>query len=51
MGVGGGGFKPAVELIQIVCQLLILHSAGGWCLVVGDSFRPFHTDAESLEEN
>ncbi len=40
-GCGGGGFKPAVELIQIVCQLLILHSAGGWCLVVGDFFQTF----------
>ncbi len=34
-------FKPAVELIQIVCQLLILHSAGGWCLVTGDVFHTF----------
>ncbi len=34
-------FKPAVELIQIVCQLLIIHSAGGWCLVVGDLFQTF----------
>ncbi len=34
-------FKPATELIQIVCQLLILHSAGGWCLVVGDFFQKF----------
>ncbi len=23
-------FKSAIELIQIVCLLLILHSAGGW---------------------
>ncbi len=29
----------AVELIQIVCLLLILHSAGGWCLVVGYLFQ------------
>ncbi len=52
IAVGGGGeggcrrcewcfFKPAIELIQIVCQLLILHSAGGWCLVVGDLFQTF----------
>ncbi len=31
-------FKPAVELIQIVCQLLILHSSRGWCLVIDDVF-------------
>ncbi len=43
-------FKPAVELIQIACQLLILHSAGGWCLVVGYLFQTF-PHAESLEEN
>ncbi len=34
-------FKPAIELIQIVCQLLILHSAGGWCLVTGNVFHTF----------
>ncbi len=34
-------FKPAVELVQIVCQLLILHSARGWCLVTGDVFYTF----------
>ncbi len=34
-------FKPAVELIQIVCQLLSLHSAWGWCLVIGDVFQTF----------
>ncbi len=34
-------FKPAIELIQMVCQLLILHSAGGWCLVTGDDFHTF----------
>ncbi len=28
-------FQISNRLIQIVCQLLILHSAGGWCLVVG----------------
>ncbi len=50
-GVNGVFFKPAIELIQIVCQLLILHSAGGWCLVIGDVFQTFHTEAESLEEN
>ncbi len=27
-------FKSAIELIQINCLLLILHSAGGWCLVM-----------------
>ncbi len=47
-GQVGCFFKPAIELIQIVCQLLILHSAGGWCLVVG---YLFYTDFESLEEN
>ncbi len=26
--VWGVFFKPAIKLIQIVCQLLILHSAG-----------------------
>ncbi len=31
--VWGVFFKSAIELIQIVCQLLILQSAGGWCLV------------------
>ncbi len=31
----------AIELIQIACQLLILHSAGGWCLVIGDVFQTF----------
>ncbi len=38
---GGYGvfFKPAIELIQIICQLLILHSAGGWCLEVGYLFQ------------
>ncbi len=43
-GVQGGCgvfVKPAVQHIQIVCQLLILHSAGGWCLVVGDLFQTF----------
>ncbi len=34
-------FKHAVEIIQIVCLLLILHSAGGWCLVVGYLFQTF----------
>ncbi len=34
-------FKPAVEFIQIVCQLLILQSAGGCCLVIGDVFQTF----------
>ncbi len=34
-------FKPAIKLIQMVCQLLILHSAGGWCLVTGDDFHTF----------
>ncbi len=34
-------FKPAIELIQIVWQLLILQSAGGWCLVSGDVFHTF----------
>ncbi len=34
-------FKSAIELIQIVCLLLILHSAGGWCLVNGDVFHTF----------
>ncbi len=34
-------FKPAIELIQIACQLLILQSAGGWCLVTGDVFHTF----------
>ncbi len=45
MGVAGGVnhvfFKPAIELIQIVCQLLIIHSTGGWCLVTGDVFHTF----------
>ncbi len=27
--------------IQIACQLLILQSAGGWCLVTGDVFHTF----------
>ncbi len=27
---------------KVVCQLLILRSAGGWCLVTGDVF---HTSA------
>ncbi len=37
---GQGCFsKPTVKVIQIVCQLLILHSAGGWCLVTGDVFH------------
>ncbi len=49
-GVNGVFFKPAVELIQI-CQLLILQSAGGWCLVSSDSIIPFYTEAESLEDN
>ncbi len=48
-GVGRGGcrrrewcfFKPAIELIQIVCQMLILQSAGGWCLVNVDVFHAF----------
>ncbi len=34
-------FKSALELIQIFCQLLILHSAEGWCLVVGYLFQTF----------
>ncbi len=45
-------FKPAVLLIQVVCQLLILHSAGGgggvscnwWCL-------SYLSTAESLEDH
>ncbi len=44
-GVAGGCewcfLKPAVELIQIVCQLLSLHSAGDGCLVIGDVFQTF----------
>ncbi len=48
MGVGCF-FKPAVELIQIVCQLLILYSAGGWCLIIRNVFKTF--PAESLEDN
>ncbi len=40
-GVNGVFFKPAIYLIQIVCQLLILQSAGGWCLVIGDVFQTF----------
>ncbi len=43
-GCGVFIFKSAIELIQIVCLLLIIHS------VIMDS-PPFHTDAESLEEN
>ncbi len=39
--VWGVFFKPTVELIQIVCQLLILHTAGGWCLVVGCLLQTF----------
>jgi len=37
MGVGceTGFFKPAIKLIQVNDQLLIRHSAVGWCLVVG----------------
>ncbi len=34
-------FKPAIELIQIVCLLLILQSAGGWCFLTGDVFHTF----------
>ncbi len=42
MGVGVGvGVKSTMELIQIVCLLLILQSAGGWCLVTGDVFHIF----------
>ncbi len=38
----GRFFKTAIELIQIVCQLLILHSAGEeGCPVVGDLFQTF----------
>ncbi len=45
-GVAGGvngdfSIKPAIELIQIVCQLLNLQSAGVWCLVTGDVFHTF----------
>jgi len=41
-GAGDGcSFKPAVKLVQIVCQLLIFHSAGGGCLVVGDLLQTF----------
>ncbi len=36
MVVVGCFSKDSVKLIQIVCQLLILQSAGGWCLVTGD---------------
>ncbi len=32
--------KPTVKVIKIVCQLLILHSAGGWFLSTGDVFHP-----------
>ncbi len=35
-----GVFKTTVKIIQIVCQLLILQSAGGWCLV---NRNVFHT--------
>ncbi len=34
-------FKSAIELIQIVCLLLILHIAEGLCLVTGDVFHIF----------
>ncbi len=43
-GVQGGCgvfFKSAIELIQIVCMLLILHSAGVLCLVTGKVFHTF----------
>ncbi len=43
--------KPVCPNDIIVCQLLILHSAGGGVLLLIISFRPLHTDAESLEEN
>ncbi len=33
--------KPTVKLIKIVCKLLILQSAGGWCLVIGNVFHAF----------
>jgi len=29
----------AIKLIQIICQLWILHSAGGWSLVARDGFQ------------
>ncbi len=30
--------KSTVKLIKIICQLLILQSAGGWCLVIRNVF-------------
>ncbi len=37
--VGVGCFsKPTVKLIKMFCQLLILQSAGGWCLVICNVF-------------
>ncbi len=50
MGVGCFS-KPTVKLIKIVCHLLILHDAGGWCLVICKVFQNFHTEAESIEDN
>ncbi len=43
-GVQGGFgvfFQTYSKIIQIVCQLLIIQSAGGWCLVTGDVFHTF----------
>ncbi len=37
----GEGCLSAIELIQIVCLLLILYSARGWCLETGDVFHTF----------
>ncbi len=39
--VWGVFFKLAIELIQNVCLLLILHSTVGWCLVTVDVFHTF----------
>ncbi len=40
-------FKPAIELIQIVCQMLIMHSAGmvscnRWCLSYLSTLKQNH---------
>ncbi len=33
--------KTHANRLQIVCKLLILRSAGGWCLVIDNVFHTF----------
>ncbi len=46
-----GGFKYTIKLIQVFSKLLIHLTAGDGVLYLVMTFRPFHTEAESLKVN